>query len=51
MFFGGEGLFLTTLKGPGHVIIQSMNLGNLASALQPFFPKQTSGNQGFRIGP
>ena len=51
MFFGGEGLFLTTLKGPGHVIIQSMDLGNLASALQPFMPKQTSGGPGFKIGP
>jgi uncharacterized protein (AIM24 family) len=51
MFFGGEGLFLTTLKGPGHVIIQSMDLGNLASALQPFMPKQTSGSPGFKIGP
>ena len=51
IFFGGEGLFLTKLKGPGHVIIQSMNLGNLASALQPFLPKQTSGNTGFKIGP
>ena len=51
IFFGGEGLFLTKLKGPGHVIIQSMNLGNLASALQPFLPHQTSGNKGFKIGP
>ena len=51
IFFGGEGLFLTKLRGPGHVIIQSMNLGNLASALQPFLPKQTSGNAGFKIGP
>ena len=50
IFFGGEGLFLTTLKGPGKVIIQSMDLGNLASALIPFMPQQTSGNQGFKIG-
>lgn len=51
IFFGGEGLFLTTLKGPGHVLIQSMDLGNLASALIPFLPKNTSGNPGFKIGP
>jgi len=51
ILFGGEGLFLTTLRGPGHVIIQSLNLGNLASALRPFLPKQTSGNTGFKIGP
>ena len=50
ILFGGEGLFLTTLRGPGHVIIQSMDLGSLASALMPFLPHQTSGNPGFQIG-
>ena len=42
IFFGGEGLFLTTLKGPGHVILQSMTLSNLATALRPFMA-QSSG--------
>ncbi len=42
MFFGGEGIFLTTLKGPGKVIIQSLNLGNLATALSPFMPQRSS---------
>ncbi len=49
MFFGGEGLFLTTLTGPGKVLIQSMTLHNLASALSPFLPgaaKGTSGSSG-----
>ena len=48
MFFGGEGIFLTTLKGPGKVVIQSMNLGNLATALRPFMPPSggTSGAGG-----
>jgi len=52
MFFGGEGIFLTTLKGPGHVILQSMNLGNLAAALQPFMPQSssTSGSTGGLAG-
>jgi len=45
-FFGGEGLFLTALTGPGKVWIQSMTLHNLASALEPFLPRQSSGNQG-----
>jgi len=40
MFFGGEGLFLTSLKGPGKVILQSMNLFNLATALAPFLPSR-----------
>ena len=41
--FGGEGVFLTTLTGPGKVILQSMTLKNLAMSLQPFFAQQTSG--------
>ena len=49
IFFGGEGLFLTTLTGPGHVILQSMTLGNLATALRPFLP-QSSGSSGIKIG-
>ena len=48
IFFGGEGLFLTKLTGPGKIIIQSMTLHNLAMALYPFMPKpqQTSGKSG-----
>jgi len=48
IFFGGEGIFLTTLKGPGKILIQSMNLGNLATALMPFMPHSggTSGSGG-----
>ena len=33
--FGGEGLFLTTLTGPGKVIIQSMTLERLRRELTP----------------
>ncbi len=33
--FGGEGLFLATLKGPGRVIIQSMTLEKLRRELSP----------------
>ena len=33
MLFGGEGLFLATLSGPGKVWLQSMPLANLASKL------------------
>lgn len=36
--FGGEGIFLTTLTGPGHIILQSMTIANLASALRAFLP-------------
>jgi len=52
MFFGGEGLFMTTLTGPGKIIIQSMTLHNLASALAPFMPQrgESSGTAGGVVG-
>jgi len=36
--FGGEGLFLTTLTGPGKVTLQSMTLAKLRSELAPGQP-------------
>lgn len=33
--FGGEGLFLTTLRGPGRVLVQSMTLEKLRRELAP----------------
>ena len=42
MFFGGEGIFLTKLKGPGKIIIQSLNVRELAQALLPYMPRNTS---------
>ena len=40
--FSGEGLFVTTLTGPGKTVIQSMTLGDLADALIPYMPQQSS---------
>jgi len=37
VLFGGEGLFLTTLTGPGTVYLQSMPIQNLAGQLSRFF--------------
>ena len=34
--FGGEGLFLTTITGPGHVWLQTMPLSNVAGVLRPY---------------
>ncbi len=42
MLFGGEGLFLATLRGPGQVILQTMPLSNLAQKLARYMP--TSSN-------
>jgi uncharacterized protein (TIGR00266 family) len=37
-FFGGDGLFLMRLTGPGKVWLQSMSLPMLAHALSPYLP-------------
>jgi uncharacterized protein (TIGR00266 family) len=34
--FGGEGLFLATLRGPGRVIVQSMTLSKMRRELAPY---------------
>lgn len=39
--FGGQGLFVTTLTGPGKIIIQSMTLSELAASLVPFLPNNS----------
>lgn len=41
MLFGGEGLFLATLVGPGKVWLQSMPLSNLASKLMQYMPTKS----------
>ena len=42
MFLGGEGLFLTTLTGPGKIYLQSMTIADLAGRIIPYLPP--SGN-------
>lgn len=39
--FGGEGLFVTTLTGPGKVIMQSMTMSKLANSLVPYLPNRS----------
>ncbi len=39
IFFGGEGLFLTVLTGPGKIWLQTMPISGVAAALRPFFPQ------------
>jgi uncharacterized protein (TIGR00266 family) len=38
MLFGGDGIFLAALTGPGRVWLQSLPLSNLAHALRPYLP-------------
>jgi uncharacterized protein (TIGR00266 family) len=42
ILFGGEGLFLATLRGPGRVWLQSLPLANLASTLARYMPTSSS---------
>ena len=42
IFFGGEGLFLTKLTGPGTVYLQTLTMQNVATRLIPYIP--TGGN-------
>ena len=36
--FGGEGLFVTTLTGPGKVVLQSMDIAKIAATIIPYLP-------------
>jgi len=38
MLFGGDGIFLAQLTGPGRVWLQTLTLSNLAHALAPYLP-------------
>ncbi|MCL4867431.1 MAG: TIGR00266 family protein [Anaerolineae bacterium] len=42
IFFGGEGLFLATLTGPGKVWLQSLPLANLAAKIARYIPTKSS---------
>ena len=42
IFFGGQGLFLTTLTGPGKVYLQTLTAQDMAQKLIPYMPKQTT---------
>ena len=43
ILFGGEGLFLATLRGPGRIWLQTMPTSNLAKAIMPYLPSKSSG--------
>jgi uncharacterized protein (TIGR00266 family) len=46
IIFGGEGLFLAKLTGPGRVWLQTMPLTKLATAIQPYLPSASSSSSG-----
>ncbi len=49
ILFGGEGLFLATLKGPGKVWLQSMPMKNLALKMLQYLPRTRGGGGGSGI--
>ena len=44
IFLGGEGLFNTVVRGPGHIICQSMPVSRTAMMLYGYMPHSTSGS-------
>jgi uncharacterized protein (AIM24 family) len=43
MIFGGDGIFLASLTGPGRIWLQTLPISKLAHALVPYLPHETSG--------
>ncbi len=50
ILFAGEGLFLATMKGPGKVIVQSMNVSALANTLSRYAPSSRRGSFTLSLG-
>lgn len=48
--FGGAGLFLATLTGPGRVWLQSMTMSRLAHSIAEYLPGGDRGSQGGVLG-
>lgn len=38
MLFGGDGIFLAALTGPGRIWLQTLTVSNFAHALAPYLP-------------
>jgi uncharacterized protein (TIGR00266 family) len=49
LLFGGEGLFLATLTGPGKVWLQSMPIMNLAEEIARYLPVAPGNNSGGNV--
>ncbi len=42
IFFGGEGLFLTKLTGPGKIVLQTQNFADFAGRISKYIPTKSS---------
>ncbi len=50
MFFGGDGLYVARLTGPGKVWLQSMTMPNLAHAIAPYLGGETASASPTQLG-
>jgi uncharacterized protein (TIGR00266 family) len=50
MLFGGDGIFLAALTGPGRIWLQSLPLSNLAHALSPYLTSPSEAVEGAGAG-
>jgi len=50
VLFGGEGLFLTTLRGPGRIWLQTMPMTALAQSIAQYLPQATASNSSMNLG-
>jgi uncharacterized protein (AIM24 family) len=48
--FGGDGLFIAQLTGPGKVWLQTLTMPNLAHAMLPYLGRESGGNAQSAIG-
>jgi uncharacterized protein (TIGR00266 family) len=42
MIFGGDGIFLASLTGPGRIWLQTLPISKLAHAIEPYIPREAS---------
>lgn len=49
ILFGGEGLFVARLRGPGRIWLQTMPMANLVAQIIRYLPKAESTGGGFQI--
>lgn len=50
MLFGGDGIFLASLTGPGRVWLQSLTVANLAHAIAPYLPHSSGTETAQNVG-
>ncbi|HET7100282.1 MAG TPA: AIM24 family protein, partial [Terriglobia bacterium] len=50
MLFGGDGIFLASLTGPGKIWLQTLPIARLAHELMEYMPQTTQAAEGGAIG-